>query len=317
MTNFALIGASGFVAPRHLQAVKDLGGALVAAVDPNDSAGVLDRYFPDVRFFTEIERFDRFLEKLRRRGDDERTHYVSICSPNYLHDAHARLALRLHCDVICEKPLVISPWNLDQLADLEKEHGKRIYTVLQLRLHPALIALKERLDAERPRRRAKIELSYVTRRGPWYHVSWKGDLEKSGGVGMNIGIHFFDVLLWLFGDVRRTELHLSDPERMSGYLELEHADVVWYLSISARDLELTGAKSGPAYRALLMDGQEVDFSEGFGNLHTMVYRDILAGGGFGIDDSRPSIELVHRIRQSSLTERPELRHPLLLQSSPS
>ncbi|HEX9985180.1 MAG TPA: Gfo/Idh/MocA family oxidoreductase [Thermoanaerobaculia bacterium] len=288
-SNFALIGVAGFIAPRHLQAIRDTGNRLVAATDPNDSVGILDRFSFDTRFFREIERFDRFLEKLRRGPADDRVRYVSICSPNYLHDAHVRLALRLGADAICEKPLVINPWNLDALADLEAETGRCVHTVLQLRLHPAMIALRDRLDRSR---RHEVELTYLTARGPWYDVSWKGSDERSGGLAANIGIHFFDLLMWLFGPVTRMAVHEREPRRLSGTLELRDADVNWLLSVRPEDLP-EGKKT---FRSIQVDGQELDFTETFTELHTAVYRGILDGSGFGIEDSRPSIELVHRIR---------------------
>ena len=311
MANFALIGTGGYVAPRHLEAIRDTGNKLVATTDPNDSVGVLDRYFPGVRFFTEIERFDRYLEKMRRRNEAERVNYITVCSPNYLHDAHVRLALRVQAHAICEKPLVINPWNLDQLKELEEEHGKRIYTVLQLRLHPSLIALKERID-QTPDAHHEVELSYITRRGPWYHISWKGNEEKSGGVVMNIGIHFFDMLLWLFGDVERSHVHVRTKERVSGVLELNRASVRWYLSVDGNDLPEDSVKAGkPAFRSINIDGEEIEFSNVFTSLHTRVYEDILAGGGYGIDDARRSIELVHRIRHSQPDMTNGKRHRLL------
>ena len=297
MKNFALIGAAGYIAPRHLQAIADNGHRLVAAVDPHDSVGVLDRYFPDARFFTEIERFDRHLERLRRERRDTQVDYVSVCSPNYLHDAHCRLGLRVHADVICEKPLTINPWNIDALVELEQEFGRRVYTVLQLRLVPVLRALRERLVSQSPGKRPSLCLTYVTRRGPWYETSWKGDTSKSGGVAMNIGVHFFDLLLWLFGRCQRTEVHLSRADKMAGYLELERADVTWFLSVDRADLPPAAVAAGkPAFRSLSMDGEEIEFSEGFTELHTVLYADILNGGGFGLQDAKPSVELVYAIR---------------------
>lgn len=317
MKNFALIGAAGYIAPRHLKAVHDTGNRLVAAVDPSDSVGVMDRYFPDARFFTEIERFDRFLEKQRRDGKD-RVEYISVCSPNYLHDAHCRLGMRIHADVICEKPLVVTPWNLDALANLEREYGQRVYTVLQLRLLPSLIELKERVAAEPSDKIHDIELSYITRRGPWYFNSWKGDLEKSGGLSMNIGIHFFDLLMWIFGACSRAELHLDEPDRMAGMLELPRARVRWLLSINKDDLPEGYLEAGkPAYRSLTMDGQELEFSSGFTDLHTEVYRDVLAGKGYGVEDARAAVELVHRIRTSTKVDNPDLPHPALRDLTPS
>jgi UDP-N-acetyl-2-amino-2-deoxyglucuronate dehydrogenase len=312
--NFAMIGAAGFVAPRHMQAIFDTGNRLVAAVDPHDSVGILDRYFPDARFFTEIERFDRHVERLRREQRPERVDYVTVCSPNYLHDSHCRLGLRIHADVICEKPLTINPWNLDGLVELEREFGKRVYTVLQLRLLPVLQQLKQRLERDPGRKRAQLCLSYVTRRGSWYQTSWKGDGAKSGGVAMNIGIHFFDLLLWMFGRAKRSEVHLAQADKLAGFLELEWADVTWFLSVDRNDLPAGYFEAGkPAYRSLTMDGQEIEFSEGFTGLHTAVYQDIVAGGGFGIEDARPSVELVYSLRSAEVVQRPEATHPKVLE----
>jgi UDP-N-acetyl-2-amino-2-deoxyglucuronate dehydrogenase len=299
MKNFALIGVAGYIAPRHLKAIKDTDNRLLSAYDPAESVGILDRYFFDARYFREFERFDRDAEKRRRRGEDERLHYVSICSPNYLHDAHMRWALRVGADAICEKPLVINPWNLDPLKELEVEYGRRIFTILQLRVHPALVALRDRLLATPTPRKHEVTLTYVTSRGPWYLNTWKGDASRSGGVATNIGIHFFDLLLWLFGGVQGNEVHLGDPQKASGYLELERATVRWYLSIDRHDLPFEAQPGGQTtFRSITIDGKEVEFSEGFTDLHTAVYREILAGRGFGVDDSRPSIALAHQIRNS-------------------
>lgn len=312
MKNFGLIGAAGYIAPRHIQAIRETGNELVAALDPNDSVGILDRYFPEAQFFTEIERFDRHLEKLRRQGEQQQVHFISICSPNYLHDAHARFALRLHAHAICEKPLVVNPWNADALRRIEQETGYRVYAVLQLRLLPALIALKRRLEGEPRRRRADVQLSYITRRGPWYHHSWKGREEKSGGIAVNIGIHFFDLLVWLFGSSHEERVHLATPSRMAGTLELEWASVRWFLSVDKADLSVDDMECGrAALRSLSLNGEEIDFSDGFADLHACVYRDILDGGGFGLDDAKPAIELVHRIRQCAVTPATERAHPLL------
>jgi len=300
MTNFALIGAAGYVAPRHLKAIRDTGNRLVAAADPHDSVGVLDRWFPEARYFPEIERFDRHLEKLRRGPEEQRVSWVSICSPNYLHDAHVRLALRVGASTLCEKPLVISPWNLDQLAAVGQETGGRICTVLQLRLHPDLIALREGLGASSDRStRHAVTLEYITGRGNWYHVSWKGVEERSGGLAMNIGVHFFDLLLWLFGPADRVEVLERTPSRMRGTLELARADVSWLLSVEMGDLPQAARDAGrTTHRSIAIDGREVEFSTGFDDLHTRVYERALAGDGFGIEDARPSIELVHRIRNT-------------------
>src|SRR3569832_1412894 len=323
--NFALVGAAGYVAPRHLKAIADTGNVLVAAVDPHDSVGTIDHYFPEAAFFTEVERFDRFLEKRRRLGEAERVHYLSICSPNYLHDAHVRLALRVGAHAICEKPLVINPWNLDQLAAMEQESGARVYTVLQLRLLPPLIELKKRIAASAGR--AQVELTYVTRRGPWYHTSWKGQPEKSGGLPMNIGIHFFDLLHWIFGaasagtpgaPARSCEVHLREPDRWSGFLELERADVKWFLSVRQQDLpEQVVTQGRPAFRSITIDGQELEVSDGFGDLHTRVYRQILDGQGYGIEDARPSIEVAYRIRTAELVKPGDRGHAWLTRALPS
>ncbi len=300
--NFAMTGVAGFVAPRHLKAIKDTGNRLVAALDPHDAVGILDKFAFDVRFFTETERFERHLDKLRRGPAGARVDYVSICSPNYLHDAHIRLALRSGANVLCEKPLVINPWNLDAIADLERESARRVTTVLQLRLHPHLVALRERLAGERPKDLYDVTLTYVTARGSWYDVSWKGSEEHSGGIVTNIGIHFFDLLIWLFGGVRGCAVQMREARRMRGTLDLERARVRWFLSADASDLPFTpepGTKT--TFRSITVDGREIEFSEGFTDLHTRVYQEMLAGRGFGIEDSRPSIELTHRIRQTPVT----------------
>jgi len=299
--NFAVVGVGGFIAPRHLKAIRDTGNRLVAAADPNDSVGVLDRFFLDVNYFKEIERFDRHIEKRRRGPEAERVHWMSICTPNYLHDSHIRMALRTGADALCEKPLVINPWNLDALEELEHETGRRVFTVLQLRVHPALVALRDSLAAEEGGKRHKVVLSYVTGRGHWYHVSWKGAEERSGGLATNIGIHFFDLLMWLFGPPVRSEVHLREPMRMAGSLELARADVTWFLSVDTADLPFDphpGTKT--TYRSITVDGNEIEFTEGFADLHTKVYERMLAGEGFGIPDARPSIELVHSIRTAVL-----------------
>lgn len=305
-----MLGVSGFVAPRHLRAIAQTGHRLVAACDPNDSVGVLDGYFLDCKFFTEFERFDRHLEKARRRGEAERLHYLSICSPNYLHDAHARLALRLGADAICEKPLVINPWNLDQLAELEKETGARVFTILQLRLLPSLAALRARVG--QPGKRSQVTLTYITRRGPWYRVSWKGREEKSGALPTNIGIHFFDLLQWIFGKPVHYELHEREPDRWAGFVQLERADVRWFLSTRVDDLPAAAREAQkPAFRSIQVDGEEMEFSSGFSDLHTQSYAEILDGRGFGIEDARPAIEMAHRMRHTPLTRPGDTAHPLL------
>jgi len=305
MKNFAITGVAGYVAPRHLQAIKDVGGRLLAALDPHDSVGILDRYWPDAAFFTEFERFDRHVEKLRRGDAGSRVEYVSVCSPNHLHDAHIRFALRVGADAICEKPLVLNPWNLDALEELEQESGRRVYTILQLRVHPTILALREKLAAE-ARAMHDVVLTYCAPRGRWYRYSWKGVDEQSGGVATNIGIHFYDLLLWLFGRVQSTELHLDEFARVGGTLELERARVRWFLSIDRDDLP-AGAKG--TYRSMTVDGREVEFTEGFADLHTRVYAETLAGRGFTIADARPSIELVHRIRTDALAAPTADAHP--------
>jgi UDP-N-acetyl-2-amino-2-deoxyglucuronate dehydrogenase len=299
--NFALIGAAGYVAPRHMKAIRDTGNRLVAALDKSDSVGILDRYFFDVPFFIEFERFDRHAEKLRRQGGDKRIHYVSICSPNYLHDAHVRFALRIGADAICEKPLVLNPWNLDALAELERESGKRIFNILQLRFHPSLIALREKIRQAPAGKKHAIDLAYIASRGNWYSSSWKGDVSKSGGIATNIGVHFFDMLLWIFGDVRHFEVHISDGRKMAGFLELENAHVRWFLSVGREDLPVEATREGKfTYRSITVDEEEIEFSEGFTDLHTVVYRDILGGRGFGVEEARPAIDLVHKLRTSML-----------------
>ncbi|MBM3779686.1 MAG: Gfo/Idh/MocA family oxidoreductase [Acidimicrobiia bacterium] len=303
MLNFAVTGVGGFVAPRHLRAIRATGHRVVAAVDPHDAVGVLDQFAPDARFFTEFERFDRHLDKLRRGPDAGRVHVVSVCSPNYLHDAHVRTALRSGADVICEKPLVINPWNLDALQQIEAESGRRVFTVLQLRLHPAIVALSERVRAEPARGGHQVELTYVTPRGPWYDISWKGSEERSGGVVTNIGIHLFDLLVWIFGRVEDSVVHLRERRKAAGALRLDRAEVRWFLSTDHADLPgRPDDVAGQAVRAMSVDGHDVDFSHGLGELHTEVYRDTLDGRGCGIEAARPSIELTHRIRQQPVQE---------------
>lgn len=297
MKNFAIIGVGGYIAPRHLKAIKDTGNRLVAALDLNDSVGILDRFFPDVPFFTEFERFDRYGEKLRRQSNDDRIDYVSICSPNYLHDAHIRFALRIGAHAICEKPLVLNPWNLDALMEMEQESGKKVNTILQLRVHPSLIALRHLLISSISTLKHDVTLTYITSRGPWYLRSWKGNLERSGGVATNIGIHFFDLLIWLFGSVQNNEVHYADNRKSGGYIELERARVKWFLSIDRNDLPQSALSANqPTFRSITVDGNEVEFSDGFTDLHTVVYERILAGEGFGLADARPAIALAHEIR---------------------
>lgn len=308
--NFAVIGVGGYIAPRHLRAIRDTGNRLVAAVDPKDSVGILDQYSFDVKFFTEIERFDRHLEKLRRGPEQDHVQYVSICSPNYLHDAHCRLALRVGADAICEKPLVINPWNFDALQELEAETNHRVHTILQLRVHPELLKLKQALQQDSGQH--DVMLTYITSRGPWYQVSWKGQQDKSGGVATNIGVHFFDLLLWLFGPSASLKVYHADDSRMSGFIELERARVRWFLSVDSQDLPAQAkANKKTTYRSITVDGKEIEFSEGFTDLHTRVYEETLAGRGFGIADARPSIELTYAIRTAPISPKDECAHPLL------
>jgi len=307
-----MTGVGGYVAPRHLKAIKDTGNVLLAAVDPSDSVGILDKYFRNVAFFTEFERFDRHLEKLRRQGEDRRVHYVSICSPNYLHDAHVRFALRIGADAICEKPLVLNPWNIDALEELEQESGHRITTILQLRVHPSLIELKKKIEQENKSRKHEVHLTYITSRGNWYLVSWKGQVERSGGLATNIGIHFFDLLIWLFGPVQSSEVHVSESRRTTGYIELANAGVKWFLSVDHDDLPEKSAREGQiTFRSITIDGQEVEFSGGFTDLHTRVYEEVLAGRGFGLEDVRPSITLAHDIRVAQAVGKNQNSHPFL------
>ncbi|MFH1154346.1 MAG: Gfo/Idh/MocA family oxidoreductase [Pseudomonadota bacterium] len=313
--NFAVIGVGGYVAPKHLKAIKETGNNLIAALDRNDSVGILDSFSYETAFFTEFERFDRHAEKLRRLPNNERIHYVSICSPNYLHDAHIRFALRIGAHAICEKPLVLNPWNLESLKELEQETGKNVFTVLQLRSHPAIKKLRMAI-AERPiAQKHEIVLTYITSRGNWYFNSWKGVQEKSGGITTNIGIHFFDMLIWIFGAVQSSALHLSNASKASGHIELETASVRWFLSVDRRDLPGSAVQKGVStFRSITVDGDEIEFSGGFSDLHTMVYREILEGKGYGVDDARPSIELVSNIRSSVIDRSKQVGfHPFLKQ----
>lgn len=295
MKNFALIGAGGYIAPRHMKAIKDTGNKLIAALDKNDSVGILDSYFPEADFFTEFERFDRHIEKQKRKGI--KTDFVSVCSPNYLHDAHIRFGLRVGANVICEKPVVLNPWNVDALAEIEKETGNKIFTILQLRLHPSIIALKEKILAEPKGKKHKVVLDYITSRGHWYYASWKGDIEKSGGIATNIGVHFFDMLMWIFGDVKENVVTEHSKDTASGTLELENASVKWRLSIDFNKLPENIKVAGKrTYRTLDIDGESFEFSEGFTELHTRSYEQILAGNGFPLMETRKAIELVHEIR---------------------
>jgi UDP-N-acetyl-2-amino-2-deoxyglucuronate dehydrogenase len=305
---FGLVGAAGYVAPRHMRAIKEVGGDLAAAFDPSDSVGVLDSHFPHARFFTEFERFDRYVDRSRRSG--QKLSHISICSPNYLHDAHVRFALRSDADAICEKPLVLNPWNLDGLAELEADTGRRVNTILQLRLHPAILELRKHVADAPASEVHEVDLTYITSRGAWYYASWKGDESKSGGIATNIGVHFYDVLGFVFGELRQNVVHHKAIDFASGYLEFERARVSWFLSINGKDLPQT-AGGKPTFRSLTIDGRELEFSEGFGDLHTESYRQILAGNGYGVADVRQSIETVSHIRQADPQPDFGVAHPYL------
>ena len=311
MNRFALIGAAGYIAPRHMKAIKDTGNQLVAALDKNDSVGIIDSYFPDARFFTEFERFDRHLEK-QRRENGNKIDYVSICSPNYLHDAHIRFALRIDANAICEKPVVLNPWNVEALQEIEREHQKKVYVILQLRHHPAIMALKEKVDSESAHTKYDIDLTYITSRGRWYLVSWKGDVEKSGGIATNIGIHFFDMLEWIFGPVQYNIVHLDQPMKAGGFLELRKARVRWFLSIDRDDLPHPPENGKPAtFRSMKMNGEEFEFTEGFTDLHTRTYEEILAGRGYGLEDAKPAVDIASNIRRSRTIGLQGDYHPML------
>ncbi|WBX76175.1 Gfo/Idh/MocA family oxidoreductase [Tenacibaculum ovolyticum] len=300
MKNFALIGAAGYIAPRHLRAIKDTNNNLVAALDKFDSVGVMDSYFPKADFFVEFERFDRYIEKIKRQQGVQ-LDYVSICTPNYLHDSHIRMALRRGADAICEKPLVLNPWNLEALQAIEKESENKVNTILQLRLHPSIIALKRKVDSESKKGKYDVDLTYIASRGNWYDVSWKGDESKSGGIATNIGIHFYDMLSWVFGEVQENIVHLRDKDKSAGYLEFEKARVRWFLSIDENSLPVeVKKKQQRTYRSITVDGDEIEFSGGFTELHTESYKGILKGHGFGLVDAKSSIEIVHDIRNAEL-----------------
>lgn len=307
--HFALLGASGYVAPRHMRAILETGQKLLAAYDPFDSVGIIDRYFPEADFFTEFERFDRHIEKLRRRGT--KTDFVSVCSPNYLHDAHCRFGMRAGTDVICEKPLVLNPWNLDALQEIEQETGKCIFPILQLRYHPTVVALKDHVDNASKGDIFDITLTYLTSRGKWYHASWKGNQSMSGGIATNIGIHFFDILLWIFGNVRDNIVYQHSHDRASGYLILDRARIKWFLSIDGSiRVDKGHAQIAPPYRSLMLGDEQFDFTEGFENLHTRSYEKILRREGFSLADSRPAIQLAHDIRNATLHQTDQNTHPL-------
>ncbi|MDB9724015.1 Gfo/Idh/MocA family oxidoreductase [Polaribacter sp.] len=310
MKNFALMGAAGYIAPRHLKAIKDTNNNLIAALDKFDSVGIMDRYFPNANFFTEFERFDRHIEKLKR-NEAIALDYVSICTPNYLHDSHIRMALRSGAHAICEKPIVLNPWNIDALEAIEKESEGNINTILQLRLHTAIIALKKKVDATPKNGKYEIDLTYITSRGKWYDASWKGESSKSGGIATNIGVHFYDMLSWIFGSVQENVVHLRTPHKAAGYLEFENARVRWFLSIDAEDLpKEVKEKQQRTFRAITIDREELEFSDGFTELHTISYQKILQHQGFGLAEVRPSIEIVHDIRNAEI-EKLGYKHPFL------
>lgn len=318
MKRFVLIGAAGYIAPRHMKAIRETGNTLVAALDTNDSVGIIDSYFPESDFFTEFERFDRHVSRMKRNGIP--IDYASVCSPNYLHDAHIRFGLRVGADVICEKPLVLNPWNVEGLRDIEEETGRRVYTILQLRLHPTILELKRQVDAAPPGKVFDVDLSYITSRGNWYFASWKGEREKSGGIGTNIGIHFFDMLHWIFGNVEENVVNLQTHDRAAGFLRLEKARVRWFLSINYNSIpaavKATGART---YRSISVEGREIEFSEGFTDLHTLSYKAILEGKGYGLEAARHAVEIAHTIRNAQpiglvgnyhpLAELPQAAHP--------
>ena len=312
MKNFALIGAAGYIAPRHMKAIKDTGNELVAAFDPNDSVGNNDSHFPNAEYFTDFERFDRHVDKLRRAGDSRRIDYVSICSPNYLHDSHMRFALRSGADAICEKPLVLNPWNIDGLLDIEKDTGRKVNTILQLRVHPAIVALREKVQGQGKGGKHEVDLTYITSRGHWYLQSWKGDTKKSGGIATNIGVHFFDMLHFIFGELQDNKVHLSSDTKAAGYLEYEKARVRWFLSVDVEDVPQAPREAGQrTFRSITVDGEEIEFSGGFTDLHTRSYEEILAGRGFGLEENRVAITTVSHIRDAALTPLTGDYHPFL------
>jgi UDP-N-acetyl-2-amino-2-deoxyglucuronate dehydrogenase len=309
MLNFALIGAAGYIAPRHLKAMKAVGGTLLAAVDTSDSVGIMDSHFPDASFFTEFELFDRHIELQRRQG--RKIDYISVCSPNYLHDAHVRFTLRSDADAICEKPLVLNPHNIDALQEEEVRSGRKVHTILQLRLHPAIIALRDQIAADKSGKIHDVDLHYVTSRGRWYYASWKGSDAKSGGIATNIGVHFFDMLAFVFGKQKTNVTHHRAADCAAGYLEFERARVRWILSINRQDLPPSVPSSQTTFRSITVDGREIEFSEGFTDLHNISYKEIIAGRGFKLEEVRPSIEAVARIRHAPIEPNKGEQHPYL------
>ena len=312
MKNFALIGAAGYIAPRHMQAIKATGNQLVAALDVNDSVGIIDSHFPEAEFFTEFERFDRHVDKIRRADDSRRIDFVSICSPNYLHDSHMRFALRSGADAICEKPLVLNPWNIDGLLDIERDTGRKVNTILQLRVHPSIVALREKIQNQKKDTKHEVDLTYITSRGHWYLQSWKGDMKKSGGIATNIGVHFFDMLHFIFGALQDNVVHHSSDTKAAGYLEYERARVRWFLSVDVDDVPAKQREAGQrTYRSITVDGEEIEFSGGFTDLHTRSYEEILAGRGFGLEENRTAIATVAAIRNANIAPLTGDYHPFL------
>lgn len=310
MKNFALIGVSGYIAPRHMIAIRDTGNDLIATLDPNDSVGIIDSYFPQASFFTEFERFDRHIHKIKRRGTE--INYISICTPNYLHDSQIRFALRSGSDAICEKPLVLNPWNIDGLKEIENDTGKKIHTILQLRLHPSIIELRKSVKKQKSKNKHEVDLTYITSRGNWYMQSWKGDIKRSGGIATNIGVHFFDMLHFIFGDIQENIVHFSSDTVSAGYLEYENARVRWFLSVDYENIPDIVKKNGQrTFRSINVDGKELEFSDGFTDLHTRTYEEILTGRGFGLEENRVSIETVSDIRNSDPIGLKGNYHPFL------
>jgi UDP-N-acetyl-2-amino-2-deoxyglucuronate dehydrogenase len=312
MKKFALVGAAGYIAPRHMQAIKATGNQLIAAYDPHDSIGIIDSHFPDADFFTEFERFDRHVDKLNRAKKGGAVDYVAICSPNYLHDSHMRFALRSGADAICEKPLVLNPWNIDGLLDIEKDTGHKVNTILQLRVHPSIMALREKVKHEKRTTKHEVDLTYITSRGHWYLQSWKGDINKSGGIATNIGVHFFDMLHFIFGDLQQNIVHHNSPTKAAGYLEYENARVRWFLSVDVEDVPTSQREIGQrTYRSITVSGEEIEFSGGFTDLHIRSYEEILAGRGFGLEENRTAITTVSTIRDAKVLGLQGDYHPFL------
>jgi len=309
MKRFALIGAAGYIAPRHLKAIKETGNELVVAMDVNDSVGIMDSHFPEAEFFTEFEQFSAFIEDQAVKG--EKLDYVVICSPNYLHSPHMKYALQNGLDVICEKPLVLNSEEIDLLKGYEGKYGAKVYSILQLRLHPSIVALKQKVAAE-PERIFDVDLTYMTSRGRWYLKSWKGKDEKSGGVATNIGVHFYDMLHFIFGDIKHNEVHYRSDKTASGYLEYERARVKWFLSIDANNLPENAVQGEKlTYRSIKIGDEELEFSNGFTDLHTQSYENILVGNGYGLEENRTAIETVEKIRKQELCTNEENFHPLM------